>query len=260
MVSKNANPSPRPTGPKGLHRASGVVADASEGTEKPTAKPVPRTRTRNPKPEGPLKRKQAQASEKVPSASQLRRAAHKEQLEQRIVEVARQTLVEQGSEALTLREVAAAVGYSHASIYSFFADKQALLARLAAEAQLSLLEALQAQAASITTDAAERREPLLALGRVLACQLRWALAHPHLYRLTMDEALAAELDEAPLLRVLRPLLQAAGHHGAAGEAALQTLWAAVHGAALLALGPQAGPDLETRIEALQRFCLAALRG
>ncbi|HEX2013201.1 MAG TPA: helix-turn-helix domain-containing protein, partial [Roseateles sp.] len=145
MVSKTAipflNPPPRPSGAKGLHRASGVVAPApgepgDPRAEKPAAKPQPRQRLKTPKPEGPLKKHR----EKQATASAQRRAAHKAELEQRILEAARALFAERGFEAVTLREVAAAVGYSHATIYSFFADKADLLARFAAEAREGLAD------------------------------------------------------------------------------------------------------------------------
>lgn len=274
MVSKTAipflNPHPRPSGSKGLHRATGVVSpapDAAADEGKPQARPQPRQRQKTPKPEGPLKKKrqqQAQAEVGVEaggggrraaasSASAQRRAAHKADLEQRILEAARQLFATQGVEAVTLREVAAAVGYSHATLYSFFSDKAALLARLVAEAQADLSTLLAEARVPVPQQAAAESA---ALERAVYAYLRWAAAHPHHYRLMMLESAAPPAAVyAELQALLAPL--------PAGERPLraQTLWAGLHGAALLEIVqvPAGGLDwagLDARAAALA----ALLRG
>jgi AcrR family transcriptional regulator len=254
MVSKTANPhlnpSPRPTGAKGLHRASGVVSPAPDELQKPQAKPQPRQRAKTARPEGPLKKA---------SASAQRRAEHKASLEQRILEAARALFVRQGQEAVTLREVAAAVGYSHATLYSFFADKAALLARLGEEGREGLHAALEGQLSG-------PGDARAALRRVAAAYLRWALAHPHHYRLLMLDPLPAGPDaaseRADAYALLRGLL--ARLPGADVDLRTQTVWAALHGAALLeiALVPVAGKtwpwrDLQARISAVAELVAAA---
>lgn len=274
MVRKTAipflNPHPRPSGSKGLHRATGVVSpapDAAADEGKPQARPQPRQRQKTPKPEGPLKKKrqqQAQAEAGVEagaggrraaasSASAQRRAAHKADLEQRILDAARQLFATQGVEAVTLREVAAAVGYSHATLYSFFSDKAALLARLVAEAQADLSTLLAEARVPVPQQAAAESA---ALERAVHAYLRWAAAHPHHYRLMMLESAAPPAAVyAALQALLAPL--------PAGERPLraQTLWAGLHGAALLEIVqvPAGGLDwagLDARAAALA----ALLRG
>lgn len=261
MVIKNANPSARPTGPKGLHPSTGVVTPAPEG-DRPAAKPVPRTRQKLTKPEGPLKRqaRKSAGEDAAPSASKLRRAAHKEALEQAILDAARALFAERGHEAVTLREVAAAVGYSHATIYSFFADKRSLLARLSEEGGELLRDCLSGQAGPAAAGAAERR---LTLRRMAIAYVRWAVAHPHHYRLLfVDPA----LDEAAALAsygLLRAALQQAGPAWQDLDLATQTLWAALHGAALLeiSLSRELGypwRDFEARLDGLARLIEAGL--
>ncbi|MGN6828324.1 TetR/AcrR family transcriptional regulator [Paucibacter sp. M5-1] len=251
MVSKIANPHlnppPRASGAKGMHRASGVVSPAPDALQKPLAKPQPRQRVKTPKPEGPLKKA---------TASALRRAAHKEALEQGIVDAARALFVAQGQEAVTLREVAAAVGYSHATLYSFFADKAALLARLGAEGREGLRAALEGQLSG-------PGDARAALRRVAAAYLRWAVAHPHHYRLLTLDPLPAEADDEPdAYALLRDLL--ARLPGGDTDLRAQTVWAALHGAALLeiALVPGSGKtwpwrDLQARITAVAELVAAA---
>ena len=158
---------------------------------------------------------------------------------------------------MTLREVAAAVGYSHATLYSFFADKAALLGRLAGEAGQELADALAGQVAG--------GDARLALPRAAAAYLRWAVAHPHHYRLLMLEApppAGAEAGAADaiyaLLRSLLPQRPGAGDP----ELRAQTLWAALHGAVLLEivpvpLGGAPWRDLEARIAAVVALATAA---
>lgn len=245
MVSKSANP-PRPTGPKGLHRTPGVVADPDH--DKPQATPVPRKRVKTPKPEGPL------------SASKQRRAAHKEQLEQRFLEAARALIAKRGVAALTLREVAAAVGYSHAMIYSFFDDKQALLARLGQHGEQSFVETLERVRASADAPPPGRpkegRAPAggserserggqAALAAFARTYVDWALAHPHEYR---------QLFAGAQTGAVYALLRAAIADGTKrDELRAQTLWAGLHGLVMLELGAGqavAWRPLEERISAL----------
>jgi len=249
MVSKKSNPHleppPRPSGPKGLTRSASSAAPLpGDPDDRPLARPQPRQRLKTPRPEGPLKKKQQQAS-----ASAQRRAAHKADLERRILDAARGLFAERGHAAVTLREVAAAVGYSHATLYSFFADKTALLQCLAAEAGQALLEVLQGQLAP--------GDARLSLRRVAAAYVRWAVAHPHHYRLLMLES----LDSAPLAAIYA-LLRGLGAAGADPDLAARTCWAALHGAALLEIAPLPLPgqpwrDLAVRIDALVELLLRA---
>ena len=233
---------PRPSGPKGLHNTSGVVQDGPDGAAqgRPSAKPQPRVRQKVVKPEGPLKR---QAQRKAlneghldgdaalelgadagvpPTASQQRRAAHKLALEAGILAAARERFVERGADALTLREVGAAVGYSHATLYSFFHDKNELLARLAEDSLATLLTRLQGAA-----DGAPSGGEAAAVARAF---VNWGLQHPHDYRLLMldtpvalRESLIAGLDGL-IAQAALPAARAAG------------LWAGLHGLVMLELG------------------------
>lgn len=245
MVSKSTSggraplPDPRPSGPKGLHPTAGVVQAGPAGAAdaRPAAKPQPRVRQKVAKPEGPLKR---QAQRKAmsdagaeganalapsdeaglpPTASQQRRAAHKQALEAGILAAARELFAERGAEALTLREVGAAVGYSHATLYSFFHDKGELLARLAQDSLQAVLTRLQG-----AVDGAAPGGEAAAVARAF---VSWGLQHPHDYRLLMldtpvalREALVAGLD-ALIAPAALPAARAAA------------LWSGLHGLVML---------------------------
>lgn len=224
MVRKTPSVDPRPSGPKGLHPTAGVVQAAPEGAPgRPQPKPQPRVRQKLAKPEGPLKRQAqrkgmdaGQAGEASPA--QQRRAAQKQALEAGILAAARELFAARGPDAVTLREVGAAVGYSHATLYSFFADKSELLARLAQDSLATLLVRLQG-----AWDGAEPGRGAAAVARAF---VQWGLQHPHDYRLLMLEA---PLDMRPsLVEGLDAVLA-----WPSGQAA--ALWAGLHGFVMLEL-------------------------
>ncbi len=224
MVSKPTSPDPRPSGPKGLHRSAGVVQDAPDGgAARPLAKPQPRVRQKLSKPDGPLKR-QAQRKGLDPDAAptgtpaQQRRAAQKQALEAGILAAARELFAARGPDAVTLREVGAAVGYSHATLYSFFADKNELLMRLAQDSLQTLLIRLQG-----ARDGAEPGQESAAVARAF---VQWGWQHPHDYRLLMQDTpppLRPDLQDG-----LSQALPLPAERGAA-------LWAALHGLVMLEL-------------------------
>ena len=237
-------PDPRPSGPKGLHRTAGVVQETPDGTgdARPQAKPQPRVRQKVVKPDGPLKRQalrkamsdsgdaqEGNAFDGVnglegaaPTASQQRRAAHKQALEAGILAAARELFAERGAESLTLREVGAAVGYSHATLYSFFHDKGELLARLAEDSLQTLLTRLQGAA-----DGAAPGGEAAAVARAF---VQWGLQHPHDYRLLMLDTPMA-LRES-LIAGLDALIAPAALPAARAAA----LWAGLHGLVMLEQG------------------------
>lgn len=227
MVRKPTSPDPRPSGPKGLHRSAGVVQEAPEGgAVKPQGKPQPRVRQKLARPEGPLKR-QAQrkaagdeGADSLPAtASQQRRAAQKQALESGILAAARELFVLRGADAVTLREVGAAVGYSHATLYSFFADKSELLARLAEGSFATLLTRLEGAA-----DGATAAGQTAAVARAF---VQWGLQHPHDYRLLM-------LDTPMTLR--ERLVEGLGQRLSLPPVRAAALWAGLHGLVMLELG------------------------
>ncbi|MBV9653225.1 MAG: WHG domain-containing protein [Acetobacteraceae bacterium] len=147
---------------------------------------------------------------------------------------------DRGPAALSLREVARAAGVSHNAPYRHFADREALLAALAAEGFVRLTAALHAAA---RRSHAEARG--LALGRAY---LRFARTHPSLYLLMFGPdvrksaypALAAAAMEA--FAALRPAAGAGrdparrARHHAVGA------WALAHGLAHLIVDRQLADD------------------
>lgn len=81
-----------------------------------------------------------------------------------------------GVDAVTLREVGRRAGVSHNAPYKHFADKQALLAAVAARE-------LAEFASSVRLTADEQRTPGSALKAIVLNYVAWSLRHPQRFRL-----------------------------------------------------------------------------
>jgi AcrR family transcriptional regulator len=142
-------------------------------------------------------------------------------------------------EDLSLRGLARTVGVSPTAVYRHFPDKAALLAALAG-AGLDRLGADQRQAATL----AAPHGALAAFAASGAAYVRFALAHPALFRLIWVAAPSGDLFTAPLgethpaMADLRSGIAAILPPDAtpdARRAAALSCWSLVHGLAMLAL-------------------------
>ena len=139
-----------------------------------------------------------------------------------IVAAARAILEEDGLEALTMRRIAERLGIRAPSLYKHFPDKEALEAAI-------ISAAFEEQAAVFERAVEEGDEPLAALG---GAYRRFALAHPHLYRLMTDRELRRDLLAAGVEdRAGLTIYRAAGEDTDRARAA----WAFAHGMAMLEL-------------------------
>lgn len=174
------------------------------------------------------------------SLSQQRRAAERAALEHTILQAARQLLVEHGVEGTTLRKLAAAIGYAPATVYSYFADKDALLYRLV----LDDFSELSAEMAALFPMA----DPVARLREMLLTYVRFGLRHPHAYRLMFLQPLPVPSQQfaerkgnpgrdgyAALRLALAEAQAVSPEPTPALELATQTLWAGVHGVVSLEL-------------------------
>jgi AcrR family transcriptional regulator len=129
-----------------------------------------------------------------------------------------------GPNALTLRDLAAAVGVKAPSLYKRFEDRNALLAAVRAQARTALREALGTAAAAGPAGGYER------LGRMARAWRVFALAEPGLYSALADGAAAQ--DEPDATQPLRQTLDALVGHTAT-PSALRALVSFLHGFATL---------------------------
>jgi AcrR family transcriptional regulator len=162
-----------------------------------------------------------------------------------IVAAGRRLLEERGPEALSMRNVAAAVGMRAPSLYEYLADKRALENAILAEG----LDELGAAMAAAVEDAAD---PLTALA---AAWRAWGLAHPHLYRLIGARDLDRDVPSIATAehRAAQPLRRLTGQD----RASARVIWAFMHGMTILDLNSRFPP--ETDIDELWRRGLEAFR-
>lgn len=168
---------------------------------------------------------------------------HHGHLREALVEAGLQLLEEMDRADLSLREVARRVGVSANAVYHHFANKEALLAALAAEGFRRLGRAQL----NPPPEATGTRSPLHQAG---LAYVRFAMAHPALFRL-MYGGFTAGQNHPELVNAsmdsLEASMQAANRHlpggGDAAPASPQDmllLWSIVHGLSNLALGGQLG--------------------
>jgi AcrR family transcriptional regulator len=179
-------------------------------------------------------------------------------LRTQILDVAREIVVREGFDALSMRKIAEAVGYSPASLYLHFASRDAIAHALCTEGHAQLLEFLHAH-----DDVAEPGERLKAIAHAY---VEFGKAHPAMYRLIFMQNPAyteAAFDDVPpagetALSMLKRALALVHHPAARAE----TLWAALHGIVSLSLMAQTAftaPTEKLVDETLDLFLPAAVK-
>jgi AcrR family transcriptional regulator len=167
-----------------------------------------------------------------------------------VVAAGRQLLEEEGLEALTMRRLAERVGIRAPSLYKHLPDKAALEAAIIAtgfeEAAATFEQAVEGAGEGPGDGRGEgpgewqlagRGNALVALA---AAYRRFALEHPHLYRLMNNGPLPREhLPPGLENRTAAPLLRAAG-----SQARARAVWAFAHGMVLLELDQRFPPEAD----------------
>jgi AcrR family transcriptional regulator len=111
----------------------------------------------------------------VTSPSPSRRVERKERLRGEILAAASKMFANRGYEAVTLREIAKEIGYTHAVIYQHFPDKWHILAELSRETIALMVQNFDAIAAKHLSP----KERLFATSRRL---IQFCVAHPQQFR------------------------------------------------------------------------------
>lgn len=154
-----------------------------------------------------------------------------------VVAVARQILEREGPDGLTMRRLAEQMGIKAPSLYKHVDSKDEVEALLMAEAFRELGRELHDAIGSLRNGRSPRKA-LSALGRAYR---RWALAHPHMYRLVTGGPLPRErLPEGLEAWAAEPVVSAAGGDPARARAA----WAFAHGMTILELDGRFPPDAD----------------
>ncbi|MEO7070646.1 MAG: TetR/AcrR family transcriptional regulator [Nostocoides sp.] len=169
---------------------------------------------------------------------------HHANLRPALIETATELARAKGPDGVVLREVARLANVSHNAAYRHFADREELLAEVAAVGQQRLAAAMRRRFAGVRVKepAARATARLRETGRAYVL---FALAEPGLFRVAFSTTPAPCADPDPYAVLLAALddlvalgLLAAGRR----DAAAVTCWSAVHGFAELNI---AGPLHET---------------
>jgi AcrR family transcriptional regulator len=174
-------------------------------------------------------------------ATKTRREIQKVTLRQSILDAAREIAQTEGWNAVTIRKVADAIGYSHPTLYEFFKDKTALLTELNREGFAQLLIALKNSRQKTSNPEQTVQDMSLAY-----CNFAWT--HRELYEVMhglsgvlLDEssyhdeaqAVIAEARDAIMLWAKAEKLKITN-----ADDAVLILWSTLHGIASLALAKQ----------------------
>jgi AcrR family transcriptional regulator len=176
-------------------------------------------------------------------SAQKRRERYRSELRAETLAAARGLIQEEGYEGLTLRKLAQRMECSPMSLYTYFADKQALLFTLAQESFLNLAKRLESSV---------RRAPIAALRQMLLDYIAFAEENPVEYRILFlsVEPLAEvkktrqDMQENPafkaLFKCVEKCIQAGELKGHAFSIST-VLWTGAHGAAALLNTAQSFP-------------------
>lgn len=170
-----------------------------------------------------------------------RRARERQELQDKILDAARDLFARHGYEAVTLRKIAQAIEYTPAAIYGHFAHKDDLIRTLCKRD----FDAFSAGLASLASVA----DPLTRIRRLGHEYIRFAVEHPQHYRLMFMSPAGLDYDADSLERkgdphrdgyaFLRLSVRQALEQGrlraeySDADLMAQTFWAGVHGVASL---------------------------
>jgi AcrR family transcriptional regulator len=180
---------------------------------------------------------------------------------ERLIDVAEQLFAERGPDAVSLRQLAAALEVSAMTPYRYFADKEEILAVVRARAFNRFAEALE-RAADSVSDVFARST---AVGHAY---IEFAFNNPDAYRMMFDLGQPIEAAYPDLVRAgdraratmtdhLQPLI-AAGYLVGDPILIAHTYWAGLHGLIVLKLAGKLSPEadfdaiLTTMHDALRR--------
>ena len=121
------------------------------------------------------------------------RARYKTELRAEILAAARALVQAEGYERLTIRKVAQRMGYSPMALYSYFADKRALMLALAQEGFEHLADKLKRRVPA---------EPLAALRKTMTAYVDYGVENPQEYQIVFmsPEPTTAKKTKAEMAR------------------------------------------------------------
>ena len=179
-----------------------------------------------------------------------------------VCRVAEALFARHGVEGVTMREIAAELGWSSTTAYRYFRNKEEILAAVRAAAYNRFCEVIE----GATRSDADARKSARNVGQAY---LDFALANPDAYRMMFDVSQAdvtgnAELSAATararrsMVGYVTPLIELGVLQGDA-QALGQMLWAAAHGLVMLRLSGIVADDAELR-QLHEQTMLALVQG
>jgi AcrR family transcriptional regulator len=179
-----------------------------------------------------------------------------------VCRVAEVLFARHGVEGVTMREIAAALGWSSTTAYRYFKNKEEILAAVRAAAFNRFCEVIEEATASSP-------DPRKSARNVGEAYLGFALQNPDAYRMMFDVSQAAITGNAELAQALArarhsmvsyvaPLIDKGIVRGEA-HALGQMLWASAHGLVMLRLSGIVADDDELR-QLHERTMSALVRG
>lgn len=201
-------------------------------------------------------------SERIKKASRHRREHEKEELRQTILKEAGELFLEQGYDRFSMRQLAELIGYSVATPYLYFRDKDDLLFTVVDEGFARFKQQL-AEAAGSSDDPWER---LFALGQAY---VRFGLRNPVYYQLMFmwrsdfltKSATGEQSPRLEAFRILQDAVRYAMEAGAMEKGDVETygdvLWATMHGVVALAINiPMFDSERVRKLTILMREMIA----
>lgn len=146
------------------------------------------------------------------------RAQHKKQMRQDILDAASAIIVQEGIRQLTIRKIAAVIGYSVPMVYEHFLNKEALLKELQKEWLQNMQDMIQ-------TIYFHEKDPTIALEKIAVAYLKFAQEKPDFYRAVMglDLSQIEGKDDFYEIHTLRMVLKEIIQQILGGQAALDVL-------------------------------------
>ncbi len=117
-----------------------------------------------------------------------RRARDKEELRQRILDVAGELIVEDGYANLSIRKIAERIEYAPSTIYLYFKDKLEILVAICLQVFAELTGQLELIHATVA-------DPMEGLKAGMRCYIHFGLKHPSFYLIALSSPYPQEMRE-----------------------------------------------------------------
>lgn len=197
-----------------------------------------------------------------------RKARQKESLRQEILNAAREILLKEGSNQLSMRRIAERIEYTPTTIYLYFKDKADILFHLCEEVYGRIVEIMQSAGAGVY-------DPVECLYATIRSYIEFGLSQPDRYRIAFMTDITPSVDPTNFLKagtmgvtayelLGERVKKVAGEDRSSPEeieATTQTLWALAHGVVSLLITYRDFPwaDREILIETAINMAIEKLR-